>query len=149
MKDDYNTNSRYLTYAFCLWKVGRMYFLSSGVKGLTVQTLLLDQHEFLMNAWLGNRPTIAKHSTPPPLHPQHSNVICNYGIAGFQSPPAGSMYISEVDVAFVVSNRAITHMKFSLFFPIIPWLLQLILFGWFAGVLVYPYKLLVEKSITR
>ena len=34
MKDDYNTNSRYLTYAFCLWKVGRMYFLSSGVKGL-------------------------------------------------------------------------------------------------------------------
>ena len=37
MKDDYAINSRYLTYTFSLWKVGRMYFLSSGVKdGLTV-----------------------------------------------------------------------------------------------------------------
>ena len=35
MKDDFNTNSHYLTYAFSLQKVGRMYFLSSGVKGLT------------------------------------------------------------------------------------------------------------------
>ena len=34
MKDDYNTNSRYTTYAFSLEKVRRMYFLSSGVKGL-------------------------------------------------------------------------------------------------------------------
>ena len=34
MKDDFNTNSHYLTYAFSLLKVGRMYFLSSGVKGL-------------------------------------------------------------------------------------------------------------------
>ena len=34
VKDDYATNSRYLTYTFSLSKVGRMYFLSSGVKGL-------------------------------------------------------------------------------------------------------------------
>ena len=35
MKYDFNTNSHYLTYAFSLYKVGTMYFLSSGVKGLT------------------------------------------------------------------------------------------------------------------
>ena len=34
MKDSYTTNSRYLTDIFSLWKVGRMYFLSSGVKWL-------------------------------------------------------------------------------------------------------------------
>ena len=35
MKNDYTTNSHYLTYTFSLWKVGRMYFLSAGVKELT------------------------------------------------------------------------------------------------------------------
>ena len=35
MKDDYTTNPHYLTYTFSLYKVGRMYFVSSGVKGLT------------------------------------------------------------------------------------------------------------------
>lgn len=29
-------------------------------------------------------------------------------------------------------------MPFSLFFPVIPWLLQILLFGWFVGVLAYP-----------
>ena len=37
MKDDYTTNPRYLTYTFSLYKVGRMYFVSSGVKGLNTQ----------------------------------------------------------------------------------------------------------------
>ena len=31
MKDDYTTNSHYITYTFSVGKVGRMYFLSSGV----------------------------------------------------------------------------------------------------------------------
>ena len=34
MKDDYTTNSHYLTYTFLFRKVGRMYFLNLGVKGL-------------------------------------------------------------------------------------------------------------------
>ena len=34
MKDDYTTNSNYLTYIFSLWRVGRMCFLNLGVKGL-------------------------------------------------------------------------------------------------------------------
>ena len=33
MKDDYTTNSQYITYTFSFRKVGRMYFLSLGVKG--------------------------------------------------------------------------------------------------------------------
>ena len=35
MKDECTTNSRYLSYAFSLSKVGRMYILSLEVKGLT------------------------------------------------------------------------------------------------------------------
>ena len=34
MKDDYTTNSRYITYTFSLLEVGRMHVLSLGVKGL-------------------------------------------------------------------------------------------------------------------
>ncbi|KAJ7334501.1 hypothetical protein OS493_014823 [Desmophyllum pertusum] len=34
-------------------------------------------------------------------------------------------------------SRAISHIPFALFFPVIPWLLQLILFAWFVGVLVF------------
>lgn len=33
--------------------------------------------------------------------------------------------------------RALTSMMSTLFFPLVPWLLQLILFTWFVGVLVY------------
>ena len=36
MKDDYTTNSHYLTHIFLFRKVGRMYFLNLGVKGLTL-----------------------------------------------------------------------------------------------------------------
>ena len=35
MKDDYTVSSHYLSYTFLLRKVGRMYFLNLGVKGLT------------------------------------------------------------------------------------------------------------------
>ncbi|XP_048587230.1 choline transporter-like protein 4 [Nematostella vectensis] len=35
------------------------------------------------------------------------------------------------------SSRAITNIVFTLFFPFIPWILQLILFGWFVSVLVF------------
>ena len=34
MKDDFTTNSHHLIYTFLFRKVGRMYFLSLGVKGL-------------------------------------------------------------------------------------------------------------------
>ena len=34
MKDDFTTNSHYLIYTFLFRKVGRMYFLNLGVKGL-------------------------------------------------------------------------------------------------------------------
>ena len=36
MKSDYTTNSRYITYTIAFWKVGRIHFLSSGVKALTL-----------------------------------------------------------------------------------------------------------------
>ena len=35
MKSDYTTNSRYITHTIAFWKVGRIHFLSSGVKGLS------------------------------------------------------------------------------------------------------------------
>ena len=36
MKDDFTTNSHYLIYTFLFRKVGRMYFVNLGVKGLTL-----------------------------------------------------------------------------------------------------------------
>ena len=36
MRDDYTTNSHYLTHTFLFRKVRRMYFLSLGVKGVSV-----------------------------------------------------------------------------------------------------------------
>ena len=38
MKYDYTTNSHYLTYTFSVWKLGRMYFLNLGVKGVKFTT---------------------------------------------------------------------------------------------------------------
>ena len=38
MKDDYTTNSHYLTHTFLFRKVGRMYFLNLGAKGLKYET---------------------------------------------------------------------------------------------------------------
>ena len=38
MKPDYITNSHYLAYVFLFWKVGRMYFLNLGVKGIKVES---------------------------------------------------------------------------------------------------------------
>ena len=35
MKSDYTTNSRYITHTIAFWKVGRIHFLRSGVKGLS------------------------------------------------------------------------------------------------------------------
>jgi len=35
------------------------------------------------------------------------------------------------------SSRALTRMLSTLFFPLIPWIMQLILFAWFVGVLVF------------
>lgn len=34
-------------------------------------------------------------------------------------------------------SRAISSVPFALFFPVIPWLLQILLFGWFVGVLAF------------
>ena len=36
MKDDYTTNSHYITYKFLFRKAGRVYFLNLGVKGLSL-----------------------------------------------------------------------------------------------------------------
>ena len=41
MKDDYTVNSYFLTNTFLLRKVGRMYFLSLGVKGLNLLGVLV------------------------------------------------------------------------------------------------------------
>ena len=38
MKSDYTTHSRYITHTIAFWKVGRIHFLSSGVKGLIQQS---------------------------------------------------------------------------------------------------------------
>ena len=44
MKDDYNTNSHYLTHTFLFRKVGRMYFLNLGVKGLIEDMVIVVTH---------------------------------------------------------------------------------------------------------
>ena len=40
MKSDYTTNSRYITHTIAFWKVGRIHFLSSGVKGLGTDNVI-------------------------------------------------------------------------------------------------------------
>ena len=45
MKDDYTINSHYLTYTFSLQEVGRMYFVSSGVKGLRAERECVSSRE--------------------------------------------------------------------------------------------------------
>ena len=42
MKSDYTTNSCYITHAIAFWKVGRIHFLSSGVKGLMYSCIPCD-----------------------------------------------------------------------------------------------------------
>ena len=37
-------------------------------------------------------------------------------------------------------HRAVGSMLSALFFPVIPWLMQLILFAWFLAVAVYPFR---------
>ena len=51
MKDDYSTNSHYLTYTFSLWEVGRMYISNLGVKGLKKSREL---RVCMMLLWRGN-----------------------------------------------------------------------------------------------
>ena len=48
MKDDYNTNSHYLTYTFIFRKVGIMYFLNLGVNGLTISLPRVNNFKFLL-----------------------------------------------------------------------------------------------------
>ena len=48
---------------------------------------------------------------------------------------------SAIVVCLFVFVRAISSVPFSLFFPVIPWLLQILLFGWFVGVLAYLLSL--------
>ena len=48
---------------------------------------------------------------------------------------------SVIVVCLFVFVRAISSIPFALFFPVIPWLLQILLFGWFVGVLAYPLSL--------
>lgn len=50
---------------------------------------------------------------------------------------AYTVYILYVHELF--HCRAISSMLFTLLFPIIPWLLQLIIFAWFVAVGVYPF----------
>ena len=58
MKSDYTTNSRYITHTITFWKVGRIHFLSSGVKGLT---LFISQCKCAHQFQLSN--SIPLHST--------------------------------------------------------------------------------------
>ena len=48
MKDDHTTNSRNLTYTFSLYKVGRMDFLSLGMKGLNSPNHAVLSHYFVV-----------------------------------------------------------------------------------------------------
>ena len=50
MKSDYTTNSRYITHTIAFWKVGRIHFLSSGVKGLTNKLASSMLHSELKHA---------------------------------------------------------------------------------------------------
>ena len=64
MKDDYTTNSHYLTHIFLFRKVGRMYFLNLGVKGLNSFLLTMtwsrrrrveyDVRSTWSNSWTGS-----------------------------------------------------------------------------------------------
>ena len=55
MKDDYNTNSHYLTYTFLFKKVGRMYFSNLGVKGLKTingyNRVMITFNETVLSEW--------------------------------------------------------------------------------------------------
>ena len=42
LKDEYTTNSHYCTYAFLFKRLGEMYFLNLGVKGLTQRSILVS-----------------------------------------------------------------------------------------------------------
>ena len=44
MKSDYTTNSHYITHTIAFWKVGRIHFLRSGVKGLMFLLVLSSCH---------------------------------------------------------------------------------------------------------
>ena len=50
---------------------------------------------------------------------------------------------------FFFSSRAVSSVPFTLFFPIIPWLLQLILFAWFVSVLAYPLPFKLNEVLFR
>ena len=54
MKSHYTTNSRYITHTIAFWKVGRIHFLSSGVKGLMQKYghILLLVYALEMFIWL-------------------------------------------------------------------------------------------------
>ena len=62
MKSDYSTNSRYITHTIAFWKVGRIHFLSSGVKGLRQRPLNMIPC-WAERPFLGN---ILKYHSPPP-----------------------------------------------------------------------------------
>ena len=64
MKDDYTTNSHYITYTFIFRKVGRMYFFNLGVKGLIIQKparLLYSSKYCNAKVWVKNPPHIQRH----------------------------------------------------------------------------------------
>ena len=81
MKSDYTTNSRYITHTIAFWKVGRIHFLSSGVKGLTLKmkTSYESGLECLIlssNRWL----KIARQKTAFPRWPWLGPGTCAHGI---------------------------------------------------------------------
>ena len=62
MKDDYTTNSHYLTYIFNFKRFGRMYFLNLGMKGLKVASFT-NFGCFLMRVKLGIMLTLSLPSS--------------------------------------------------------------------------------------
>ena len=65
MKSDYTTNSRYITHTIAFWKVGRIHFLSSGVKGLSPRGF----SENLANKNLTPLLILLLKNSPPPPPP--------------------------------------------------------------------------------
>ena len=51
-----------------------------------------------------------------------------------------------LSMVFFYNFRAISSMLFTLLWPIIPWLLQLIVFCWFVAVGVYPFVLTERRD---
>ena len=85
MKSDYTTNSRYITHTIAFWKVGRIHFLSSGVKGLMQISAYITHKnvavykiiEAMRIAYAKIRDLVSKHlkQNVAQMIPEHNNNV--------------------------------------------------------------------------